>query len=75
MLPGFWIVNFNTTWQVTKRVQAFGMVKNVFNQRYYTFGTFFDTGEVPFLGLNDPRTLSPGAPLAAHAGLRVKLFD
>jgi iron complex outermembrane receptor protein len=75
MLPGYWIVNLNTTWQVTKRVQAFGLVKNVFNQRYYTFGTFFDTDEVPFLGLSDPRTLSPGAPLAAYAGLRVKLFD
>jgi len=30
---------------------------------------------VPFLNLTDPRTLSPGAPLAAYAGLRVKLFD
>ena len=73
MLPGYWTVNLNTTWQVNKRVQVFGLVKNVFNQRYYTFGTFFDTGEVPFLNLTDPRTLSPGAPLAAYAGLRVKL--
>lgn len=75
MLPGYWIVNLNTTYQVNKRVQVFGLVKNVFNKRYYTFGTFFDTDEVPFLNLSDPRTLSPGAPLAAYAGLRVKLFD
>ena len=73
MLPGYWIVNLNTTWKVNKTVQAFGLVKNVFNKRYYTFGTFFDTGEVPFLNLTDPRTLSPGAPLAAYAGLRFKL--
>ena len=73
MLPGYWTVNLNTTWQVNKHVQVFGLVKNVFNKRYYTFGTFFDTGEVPFLNLTDPRTLSPGAPLAAYAGLRVKL--
>lgn len=75
MLPGYWIVNLNTIYQINKRVQAFGLVKNVFNQRYYTFGTFFDTDEVPFLNLSDPRTLSPGAPLAAYAGLRVKFFD
>ena len=41
-------------------------------ERYYTFGTFFDTTEVPFLGLSDPRTLGPGAPLAAYAGVRAK---
>ena len=54
-------------------MEAFGLVKNVFNKRYYTFGTFFDTGEVPFLNLTDPRTLSPGAPFAAYAGVRFKL--
>ena len=48
-------------------------MQNLFDQRYYTFGTFFDPTQVPFLGLTDPRTLSPGAPLAAYAGLRVKL--
>jgi iron complex outermembrane receptor protein len=50
-----------------------GLVQNLFNKRYYTFGTFFDTSEVPFLGLTDPRTLSPGAPLAVYAGFRAKL--
>ena len=73
MLPGYWVVNLTTTWKVNKKVEAFGLVKNVFNKRYYTFGTFFDTGEVPFLNLTDPRTLSPGAPFAAYAGVRFKL--
>ena len=66
------MVNLHTTYQINKQAEVFGLVQNLFNKRYYTFGTFFDTSEVPFLGLTDPRTLSPGAPLAAYAGLRVK---
>src|SRR5262249_107215 len=73
MLPGYWVMNLNTTYQYSKNVEFLGLVQNLFNKRYYTFGTFFDTSEVPFLGLTDPRTLSPGMPLAAYAGVRVKL--
>jgi iron complex outermembrane recepter protein len=72
MLPGYWLVNLHTTYKISKQVEVFGLVQNLFDQRYYTFGTFFDTTEVPFLGLNDPRTMGPGAPLAAYAGVRAK---
>jgi iron complex outermembrane recepter protein len=72
MLPGYWVLNLNTTYQVAKNVEVFGLVQNVFNNKFYTFGQFFETSEVPFLGLTDPRTLSPGAPLAAYAGVRAK---
>ena len=72
MLPGYWLVNLHTTYKISKQVEVFGLVQNLFNQRYYTFGTFFDTTEVPFLSLTDPRTLGPGAPLAAYAGVRAK---
>jgi iron complex outermembrane recepter protein len=73
MLPGYAVVNVNTKYQVNKHVEVFGLVRNLFNQRYYTFGTFFETNEVPFLNLTDPRTMGPGAPLAAYAGVRAKL--
>jgi iron complex outermembrane receptor protein len=53
-------------------VEVFGLVQNLFNRRYYTYGTFFNTTQIPFLGLTDPRTLAPGAPLAAYAGVRAK---
>jgi iron complex outermembrane receptor protein len=71
-LPAYWLVNLHTTYQVSKKVEVFGLVQNLFNQRYYTFGTFFNPTEIPFLGLTDPRTLGPGAPLAAYAGVRGK---
>jgi iron complex outermembrane recepter protein len=71
-LPGYWTVNLHTSYKLSPQVEVFGLVQNLFNQRYYTFGTFFDTKAIPFLGLTDPRSLSPGAPLAAYVGLRAK---
>ena len=72
MLPGYWLVNLNTTYKVSKHVELFGLVRNLFDRRYFTFGTFFETAEIPFLGLTDSRTLSPGAPLSVYAGVRAK---
>jgi iron complex outermembrane recepter protein len=69
-VPAYWIVNLHTSYQVAKNVEVFGLVQNLFNRHYYTFGTFFDTNQIPFLGLSDPRTLAPGMPLAAYAGIR-----
>lgn len=71
-LPGYWLANLRTTYQVNEQVELFGTVRNLFDKRYYTFGTFFDPAEIGFLGLTDPRTLSPGAPRAFYAGLRGK---
>jgi iron complex outermembrane recepter protein len=69
-VPAYWVVNLHTSYQVFKHVELFGLVQNLFDRRYYTFGTFFDPHAIPFLGLTDPRTLAPGMPLAAYAGLR-----
>jgi iron complex outermembrane recepter protein len=71
-VPVYWVVNLHTSYQVSKHVEVFGLVQNLFDRRYYTFGTFFDPNAIPFLGLTDPRTLAPGMPLAAYAGLRAK---
>ena len=54
MLPGYWLVNLHTSYKVTKEIEVFGLVQNLFDRRYYTFGTFFETDEVPFLNLKDP---------------------
>jgi iron complex outermembrane receptor protein len=71
-LPGYWVANLHTSYKVSKQVEVFGMVRNVFDKRYYTAGTFFETDAIPFLNLSDPRTVSPGAPRAFYAGLRGK---
>jgi iron complex outermembrane receptor protein len=71
-VPAYAVVNLHGSYQLTKEIEAFGLVQNLFNQHYYTAGTFFATGSFPSLNLSDPRTLVPGTPLAAYAGLRVK---
>ena len=72
VVPAYWVVNLNTSYQVNKNVELFGLVRNLFNRHYYVSGTFFQTDSFPFLNLTDPRSFVPGMPLAAYAGLRVK---
>ena len=48
---------------------------NIFDNRYATFGTFFDTGDVPNFAnggapFTDARSLSPARPRAFYAGLK-----
>lgn len=73
MLPGYWTVNLHTSYKVTPNIEVFGLVQNLFNKDYYTFGTFFELDAIPFLNVTDPRMMTPGAPLAAYVGLRAKL--
>jgi hypothetical protein len=59
------------SYQLTKYVEAFGLVNNLFSRHYYAAGTFFDTGGFNsntfgapnFFILQDPRTFLPGMPL------------
>jgi iron complex outermembrane receptor protein len=69
-VPSYWVVNLHTSYKVTKNVEVWGLVQNLFNQHYYAAGTFFDTQGISFLTFNDPRTFLPGMPLAAYAGIR-----
>jgi iron complex outermembrane receptor protein len=78
-VPAYTVVYLHSSYQVTKNVEVFGLVNNLFNQHYFAAGTFFSTGfnsntfgGANFLVLNDPRTFLPGIPLAAYAGVRAK---
>ena len=75
-LPAYWYVNLRTSYQLTKEVQVFGLVTNLFDRKFATYGTFFDTAgldNVLAAGLTDPRTVTPVQPFAVYGGLRVKL--
>jgi iron complex outermembrane receptor protein len=69
-LPAYWTVNLHSSYRLSKNVELFGLVRNLFNQHYYLYGTFFQTDSFPYLNLTDTRTFVPGMPLAAYAGLR-----
>jgi iron complex outermembrane receptor protein len=72
-LPAYWVVNLHSSYQVSKNLELFALVRNLFNRHYLTYGTFFQTDSFPYLNLTDPRTFVPGMPFAMYAGLRAKL--
>ena len=41
-LPGYWRVDLHTSYDLTPRVQIFGIVNNLFYNHYGVFGTFFN---------------------------------
>jgi iron complex outermembrane recepter protein len=69
-VPAYWLVNLHSSYQVTKNFETFALVRNLFNQRYYLQGTFFDINSFPYLNLTDPRTFVPGMLLSVYAGVR-----
>ena len=69
-LPGYWRVDLNSRYRVTENIEGFLLIQNLFDRKYSTFGTFFERDQVRFLGLTNPRSVSPAAPLAVLAGVR-----
>jgi iron complex outermembrane receptor protein len=70
-ISGYAVVNLHSSYRINERFEIFGLVQNLFDQKYETFGVFFDPTQVPNLNLTNPRSLSPGAPLAVFGGLRI----
>jgi iron complex outermembrane receptor protein len=70
-ISGYAIVNLHSSYRIRDSIEIFGLVQNLFDRKYETFGVFVDTTQVPSLNLTNPRSLSPGAPLAVFGGLRV----
>jgi outer membrane receptor protein involved in Fe transport len=71
-VSGYAVFNLYSSYRLGDTVEAFVRVNNLFDTDYETFGTLGDPTEV-FPAFSDPRFLSPGAPIGAWAGLRVKL--
>jgi outer membrane receptor protein involved in Fe transport len=73
-LPGYSVFNVHASYQINKTYQIYGRVDNILDNRYSTYGTFFNTGDVPNFtngaDFADPRTVSPARPRAFYAGLK-----
>jgi outer membrane receptor protein involved in Fe transport len=74
-LPAYAVADAHASYQVTANVQVYLQVNNLFDNHYYTYGTFFDTTQIPNFGnggaaFNDPRSLSPAQPRSIYAGLK-----
>jgi iron complex outermembrane recepter protein len=72
-MPAYWVVNLHSSYKISQNVEVFGVLRNLFDQHYYTYGTFFDVTTVPYLDLADPRTFLPGMPFAVYAGVKARL--
>ncbi len=74
-LPGYAVFNVHASYQIDKTYQVYARVDNILDNRYATYGTFFDTTSVPNFAnggnqFTDPRSLSPARPRAFYAGLK-----
>ena len=52
-----------------------GASNNIFDNRYATYGTFFERDDIPNFAnggaeFTDPRSVSPARPRAIYAGLK-----
>lgn len=78
-LPGYTRIDLHTSYDITDSIQVYGLVKNLFNQKYGLYGTYFEAEEVSEVdealggpGFTDPRTISPSMPFAAYGGVKFK---
>jgi iron complex outermembrane receptor protein len=81
-LPGYAVFDLDTTWRIDKSFEFFATVSNLFNTKYANYGIYSDpsgigTPGVPADGVSngpgvDNRFISPAAPRAVYAGMRIK---
>ena len=74
-LPSYTVFNLHGSYQIDKTVQIYGRVDNIFDRRYATHGTFFQTDDVPNFAnggteFTDARSVSPARPRAIYAGVK-----
>jgi outer membrane receptor protein involved in Fe transport len=74
-LPSYAVFNLHASYQIDKTFQIYARADNIFDNRYATYGTFFNTGAVPNFAnggapFTDARSVSPARPRAFFAGLR-----
>jgi outer membrane receptor protein involved in Fe transport len=75
-LPSYAVFNLHASYQVSKTIQIYARADNIFDNRYATYGAFFDRSAIPNFSnggaaFTDPRSLSPARPRAFYAGMKV----
>ncbi len=70
-VDGYSIGTLRAEYAVGDNTRLFGLVENVLDRDYETFGVFGEPEEVLGDEYDDPRFFSPGAPRAAWVGIRV----
>jgi len=74
-LTAYWVANIRTAYQVTEHVELFGGINNLFDRRYATYGTYFETDSVAnatSTAFGDPRTLTLAQPISGYGGVKLR---
>jgi iron complex outermembrane receptor protein len=77
-IPGYWVAGAHAALDLGHGLQLFGRVDNLFDRRYATFGTYFETDALanlhpsPLPADADPRTDTPAPPRSVLVGLRYR---
>lgn len=76
-LQSYAVFNAHASYQIDRSVQVFGRIDNIFDRRYATYGTFFETDSVPNFAnggaqFADARSVSPARPRAFYAGVKFR---
>jgi outer membrane receptor protein involved in Fe transport len=73
-LPSYAVFSAHASYQLDKPYQIYGRIDNILDNRYATYGTFFDTDALPnfYNGsqFTDARSLSPARPRAFYLGVK-----
>jgi len=80
-LPGYTVVGLRTSYQLSRRLQVFANIQNLFDRRYSTYGILGDPTGVGAPGVPgggelgdpdvDPRFQSPAMPRAYFGGVKI----
>ncbi len=73
-LTPYFLANIRSSYQIGDNIQIFGRITNLFDRRYASFGTYFDTGGVgqPITdNLTDPRSITLGQPRSFFGGVKL----
>jgi outer membrane receptor protein involved in Fe transport len=74
-LSSYAVFNLHASYQINKTFQIYARADNIFDNRYATYGTFFERDAVPNFAnggadFTDARSVSPARPRAFYAGLK-----
>jgi iron complex outermembrane receptor protein len=72
-LPGYAVLNFSTSYDVTKWCRLYFIAENITDNHYNSFGIYGDpTGDGAFPAYTDPRFYTPAPPFGFWAGVRLR---